>query len=196
MIRLTSRDRGALRRIQATAERLGPGQPYEIAIHPDRPPHVLSHGALARGRTLLDLPPLFGVSGYLDARALLHGDADGWQAERVGDGPRGLRTWARGDDWAEILRLDLADGEILEIGQAPSAHARAALARALAPLGTDPLAAPGGLAARIRDVGAGRLHGLRFQRHGTLRLVVVADTPRSGWRPVALLEDGPPDSGL
>jgi hypothetical protein len=193
---LTPHDRALLRRLQDAVARLRPGCPYEISVSPDRFPCVLSHGAAARGEPtflppscLSSLAPYIRVSGYLDARVFLHGDDAGWQAERLSDGPPGLRIWTRGSDWADVLRLDLADGETLEVG--PSAHARAALARALAPLGADPLAAPDGLAERIRDVLVGRLHGLRFQRHRTLRLVVAADTPRSGWRPVALLEEEP-----
>jgi hypothetical protein len=193
---LTPRDRALLRRLQDAVARLHPGCPYEVSFSPDRCPCVLSHGALAPGQEiflplsrLLSFASLVRVSGYLDARVFLHGDGDAWQAERLSDGPPGLRIWTRGPDWADVLRLDLADGETLEVG--PSAHARAALARAVAPLGADPLAAPDGLAERIRDVLAGRLHGLRFQRHRTLRLVVAADTPRSGWRPVALLEEEP-----
>jgi hypothetical protein len=195
MTRLAPHDRAVLRRFQDAVARLHPGCPYEVFFSPDRRPSVLSHGALAPGQKTFLPPPLLlsfaslvRVFGYLDARVFLHGDDSGWHAERLADGPPGLRIWARGSDWRDVLRLDLADGDVLDVG--PSAHARAALALALTPLGPEPLAASDTLSAPIRDVLAGRLHGLRFQRHGTLRLVAAADTSRSGWRPVALLEEG------
>lgn len=137
---------------------------------------------------LLSFASLVRVFGHLDARVFLHGDDSGWHAERLADGPPGLRIWARGSDRRDVLRLDLADRDVLDVG--PSAHARAALALALTPLGPEPLAASDTPSAPIRDVLAGRLHGLRFQRHGTLRLVAAADASRSGRRPVALLEEG------
>ena len=189
MTPLTSGDRAALRRIQDHADRLGPGLPYTVSFRDGQHPHVLVHAGLDRGKTLGDLPPMIGITGYLDARAVLCHKGDAWRAERLCDGTPGLNLWRAGAEWPDALLLDLADGETLAVGPEPSAHLRAEIARITAPLQGS---RQGPLLDRIADVAAGRLNGLRVQRHGILRLVLASDTPLSGWRPVALLEDGPP----